>query len=125
MRIDKWLKLARIFKTRDAAATACQLGRVKVNDQKVKASREINVGDVVVVRVDSQYRTLTIQELPMRGLSAKDAKLVYDEVLPDVPEETQELMSMMASEERKLGRPDKGRPTKRRRRELEKWRGGH
>ena len=125
MRIDKWLKMARIFKTRDAAATACQLGRVKVNDQKVKASREVKVGDVIVVRVDSQYRTLTIQELPIRGLSAKDAKLAYDETLPDIPAETQELMSMMATEERKLGRPDKGRPTKRRRRELDKWRGGN
>jgi len=122
MRIDKWLKMARIFKSREEASRACDLGRVKVNGYEAKPSKEAKAGDAVVVKVENVYRTLTIKELPVRGLSAKDARLVYDEKTPELPPEVVELMKLQAAEERRLQRERKGRPTKKTRRELDKWR---
>jgi ribosome-associated heat shock protein Hsp15 len=122
MRIDKWLKMARIFKSREEASRACDLGRVKVNGYEAKPSKEAKIGDAVVVKVANVYRTLTIKELPVRGLSAKDAKLVYDEKTPELPPEVVELMKLQATEDRRLQREMKGRPTKKTRRELDKWR---
>jgi ribosome-associated heat shock protein Hsp15 len=123
MRIDKWLKMARLFKSREEASRACDLGRVKLNGYEAKPSKEVKVGDELVVKVENVYRTLTIKELPRRGLSAKDAKLVYDEKTPDLPPEIIELMKYQAAEDRRRQREMKGRPTKRSRRELDKWRG--
>jgi ribosome-associated heat shock protein Hsp15 len=123
MRLDKWLKAARIFKTREEAAQACDLGRVKVNDHVAKPSREVRVGDVLVVKATNHYRTLEIKELPTRGLSAKDAKLVYHETTPELPPETVELMKLFKEQARQLPTPEKGRPTKKSRREMERWRG--
>ncbi len=123
MRIDKWLKMARIFKSREEAARACDLGRVKLNGYEAKSSKVVKVGDEVVVKVENLYRTLTIKELPTRGLSAKDAKLVYDEKTPDLPPEVIEMMKYQAAEDRRRQREMRGRPTKKTRRELDKWRG--
>ena len=123
MRIDKWLKAARIFKTREEASQACQRGRVKVNEQKVKASKVIKVGDVIVARLSGSYRTLEIKEIPIRGLSVKDAMLTYHETTPEIPPETKELMKMMKAAEKHQPQPEKGRPTKKKRRELDRWRG--
>jgi len=122
MRIDKWLKMARIFKSREEASRACDLGRVKVNGLEAKSSKVVKVGDEIVVKVENVYRTLTIKELPTRGLSAKDAKLVYDEKTPELPPEVVELMKLQAAQDRRLQREMKGRPTKKTRRELDKWR---
>lgn len=124
MRIDKWLKMARIFKSREEASRACDLGRVKINGYEAKPSKEAKLGDEIVVKVESVYRTLTIKELPTRGLSGKDAKLVYDEKTPELPPEVIELMKLQAAENRRLQRESKGRPTKKTRREMDKWRRG-
>ena len=114
--------MARIFKSREEASRACDLGRVKVNGYEAKPSKEAKIGDTVVVKVENVYRTLTIKELPVRGLSAKDAKLVYDEKTPELPPEVVALMKLQAAEDRRLQREMKGRPTKKTRRELDKWR---
>jgi ribosome-associated heat shock protein Hsp15 len=123
MRIDKWLKMARLFKSRAEAAHACDLGRVKLNGLEAKASRVVKPGDEVVVKVERHYRTMTIKEIPTRGLSAKDARLIYDESTPELPPEMLELMQLQKAEDRRLRRQLKGRPTKKERRKLEKWRG--
>ncbi len=51
MRIDKWLKMARIFKSREEAGRACDLGRVKLNGLEAKPSKVVKAGDEIVVRV--------------------------------------------------------------------------
>lgn len=123
MRIDKWLKMARIFASREEASRACELGRVKLNSYEAKSSKIVKVGDEIVVKVENLYRTLTIKELPTRGLSAKDAKLVYDEKTPDLPPDVIEMMKYQAAADRRRQREMRGRPTKKSRRELDKWRG--
>jgi len=123
MRLDKWLKAARLYKTREEAGQACDLGRVKVNEQVAKASKTVHVGDVLVVKATNHYRTLEITAIPTRGLSAKDAKLVYHETTPELPPETVELMKLFKEQTRQMPAPEKGRPTKKSRREMEHWRG--
>jgi ribosome-associated heat shock protein Hsp15 len=123
MRIDKWLKMARLFKSREEASRACDLGRVKLNGHEAKPSKEIKAGDEIVVKIENVYRTIAIKELPARGLSAKDAKLVYDEKTPDLPPEIIEMMKYQAAADRRRQREMRGRPTKKTRRELDKWRG--
>jgi len=53
LRIDKWLWAARFFKTRTLAARACELGRVEAQGQRVKAAREVRIGDMLLVKNDS------------------------------------------------------------------------
>lgn len=123
MRIDKWLKSARIYKSREEAARACTMGRVKVNGHEAKPSREIKVGDELVIKFTKHYRTLQIKEIPTRGLSTKDARSVYHESTPELSPETVEMMKLMRQAQRELPTPAKGRPTKRDRRLLEQFRG--
>lgn len=123
VRLDKWLKMARLYKSREEAASDCALGRVKVNEHVAKASKEVKAGDVIVLKRGNHYRTLEIKQIPVRGLSAKDAKEIYNESTPEIPQETRELMKLMSAFERQLPEPEKGRPTKKKRREIERWRG--
>ena len=122
MRLDKWLKMARIYKSREEAARACDMGRIKLNGQQAKSSKEVKVGDELVIKMQKHYRTVKIKELPTRGLSVKDAKLVYDESTPELSPETVEIIKLMRQAERALPEPAKGRPTKRERRLLDRFR---
>lgn len=123
MRIDKWLKVVRIFKQRTEAAKACELGRVKLNGQTAKASRVVKIGDTVVVKKGKRFLELEVLEIPKRGLSAKDAKLAYRDNSPEIPDETLELMKLQKEAERQARRKYKGRPTKKERRDWDKLRG--
>jgi ribosomal 50S subunit-recycling heat shock protein len=65
VRIDKWLWVARFFKTRSLASRACELGRVESNSQHVKPSRDVRVGDLLRVKNDSgefQIEILALSE---------------------------------------------------------------
>ena len=86
IRVDKWLKMARIYKSREEAAADCALGRIKVNEHVAKASKEVKAGDVIVLKRGNHYRTLEIKQIPVRGLSAKDAREIYHEKTPAIPE---------------------------------------
>lgn len=79
MRIDKYLKVARIIKRRTVAKEACDGGRVSVNDKVVKAGDEVRVGDLIDVRMGSgsvRVRVLSISE----HVSKDGAKELYEVV---------------------------------------------
>ena len=121
VRMDKWLWAARFFKTRSLAARACELGRIESNGQRAKASREVKVGDLLRVKNDSgdfQVEVLVLGEI--RGPAAA-AQTLYRET-----EASRELRHK-AAEERKArmnfeSLPE-GRPSKRDRREIIRFRG--
>ena len=69
MRIDKWLWCARFFKTRSLAADAVERGRVTVNGQPVKNSREVKPGDTVVLDAHEQRAGLLLGR--QRGLARR------------------------------------------------------
>jgi len=121
VRIDKWLWAARFFKTRALAARACELGRIKSNAQQAKASREVRVGDFLDIKNESgDFRVEVLVLSEMRG-PAKIAQTLYSET-----EESRELRRKSIEERKTLPFLEalrEGRPSKRDRRDLERFRG--
>jgi ribosome-associated heat shock protein Hsp15 len=121
VRIDKWLWAARFFKTRALASKACELGRVESNGQKMKPSREVQVGELLRVKNESgefQVEVLVVSE--MRG-PAVIARTLYRET-----EASQELRLKLAEERKAMPRVEatrEGKPSKRDRRQIERLRG--
>jgi ribosome-associated heat shock protein Hsp15 len=118
LRIDKWIWAARLMKTRGLAAEAVKGGRVHVNGQAIKPSKDVKPGDEVEINF-GQGRRVTVVVLgtaPRRG-PAKEAALLYDET----PESAKAREDWVA--ERKLATPmptrGVGRPTKKDRRRYE------
>jgi ribosome-associated heat shock protein Hsp15 len=70
-RIDKWLWMVRIFKTRSLATEECKKGRVKINESDIKPSKEIKVGDVVTVRKSPIVYTYIVKGIPKNRVGAK------------------------------------------------------
>jgi ribosome-associated heat shock protein Hsp15 len=121
-RIDKWLWAARFFKTRTLAAKACELGRIQSNQQPARASREVRVGDMLRIRNeggDFEVEVLGLSE--MRGPAAV-AQTLYRET-----EASREARALVA-EQRKAGLffepAPAGRPSKRDRRLIHRFRSG-
>jgi len=119
VRIDKWLWAARFFKTRSLATDEVQKGHVQVNGADVKASREVRVGDRIVVLQAKLPRTVMVLGVSGQRGSASVAQLLYQET----PEST--LLREQATERRRLSPEpalaiEGGRPTKRDRRDLQK-----
>ena len=79
MRLDKWLWAARFFKTRALAQKQIELGRIKVNNERVKNSKYIVVGDVVDMALNSLPYRLTVNGLNMQRRPAPEARLLYAE----------------------------------------------
>ncbi len=123
IRLDKWLKVARIFKTRTQAAEACTQGKVQVNDRVAKPSRIIKIGDKISVRVKWRVRRFDVLDIVQKSIKADQAKLLYHEHEPTPEEKEAEDIRNLFYRSSKMNRPKyKGRPTKKERRELEKLR---
>lgn len=119
-RLDKWLWAARFYKTRALSIEAIERGRVQVNGQPAKPSREVRCGDTIVLRAGFDDRTVEVLALSdVRG-SASVAALLYRETAESVARRA------AAAEQRRLA-PEpalaqtQGRPTKRDRRQLGDW----
>lgn len=121
MRIDKWLWAARFFKTRALASKACDLGRIESNGQSVKPSREVRAGDELGVKNEGgDYRIQILLLSEMRGAAAV-AQTLYRET-----DASRDARVKLAEERKALFQagvlPD-SKPSKRDRRELNKFRG--
>lgn len=124
MRLDKWLKIARIFKTRSQASHACEQGKVKVNEQVAKAAKMIKIGDVIAVKTKWKTRTFDVLDMSNKSIAAALAKLLYREHEPTPEEVEEEELRAMFFRARKGQRYKyKGRPTKKNGRALRKLKG--
>ncbi len=115
-RVDKWLWAARLLKTRTLAAEAVAGGRVQVNGQRVKPSKEVRAGDELEVTIGQLRRTVIVRGTAPRRGPASEAALLYDETPESI--EARE----RAAAERRMARPpvaEGPRPTKRDRRRLD------
>src|SRR5215469_15378074 len=121
VRVDKWLWAARFFKTRTLAARACELGRVQFARQPIKPARELRVGDVLLVKNDSgDFKMEVLGLSDIRG-PAPVAQTLYRET-----EESRERRAKAAEERRLMPQFEimtEGRPSKRDRRQLSRFRG--
>ncbi|MEO8121443.1 MAG: RNA-binding S4 domain-containing protein [Rhodoferax sp.] len=121
LRIDKWLWAARFYKTRSLASDEIVKGRVQVNELVAKPSREVKVGDTLVLRQGPVSRTITVLGIsPQRG-PAPVAQQLYVETADSIRERER------GAEQRRLASEpaqtiEHGRPTKRDRRDIEKAR---
>lgn len=119
MRLDKWLWCARFYKTRSLATEEIGKGRVTVNEQAVKAARELRCGDRITLRQGPVVKTVVVRGLSnMRG-PAPVAQQLYEET-------AQSLADRLKSAEQRRLAPEPaaslvdGRPTKRNRRDMER-----
>jgi ribosome-associated heat shock protein Hsp15 len=119
-RIDKWLWAARFFKTRSAAQQAIEGGKVRLNGERTKPARDLKVGDTLVIHIGGYEWVITVARLSERRGPASVARMLYEED-PASHARRQEKVA-----NRKLmsdpGDERHGRPTKRERRQLERWR---
>jgi len=116
MRIDQYLWFVRIFRSRNMASNACKAGKIKINDQIVKPSREALPLDIVQVRKEQLWRSYKITDLPLSRLSAKLVGLYQTEITDFSVINHQELKGLSAKVIRDEGT---GRPTKKQRREID------
>ena len=117
LRIDKWLWAARLFKTRSLAATACDGGKVDLNDAAAKPARLVRAGDLVRVTLPRGKRIVKVLGLAERRGPAPVARALYDDLTP--PE-----LPRLRQARPPFRPPGFGRPTKRERRAIDRLRGG-
>ncbi len=121
VRLDKWLQVARVFKTRSKATKACSLSRVKVNGVTAKAHRGLALEDRVEVEIGDWIRILIVKELRDKTLPKAEARRVYEDLSPPKPQWSElERLLRRRPVERLRGA---GRPSKKERRQLERLRG--
>jgi ribosome-associated heat shock protein Hsp15 len=122
VRLDKWLWAARFYKTRGLSSEEIDKGRVMVNGQATKPSKEAKVGDTVDIRNGAVLRTVVVRALSgVRGPAPVAAQL-YEETAESIQRR------LAAAESRRIA-PEpaltiaQGRPTKRNRRDMQALRG--
>jgi ribosome-associated heat shock protein Hsp15 len=126
VRLDIWLDVACIFKTRSQAQTACQRGRVEVNGDRGKPHRAVRPGDTIRIRIPGgRRRIIEVLELESTNVSKARARELYaDHTPPPTPEEI-ELRRMQRLSAPQKRAPGSGAPKKRERRDLrrlkEEW----
>jgi ribosome-associated heat shock protein Hsp15 len=113
LRIDKWLWAVRIFKTRNQASEACRSGKVKIDENVVKPSREIKINDVVEVRLGIITKTVKVIGLIHNRVAAKFVNNHLVDLTPPEEYEKQKIQHQVNYEFRPRGQ---GRPTKKERR---------
>ena len=120
VRLDIWLWAARFYKTRSLAAQAIELGRVLVAGERAKRARNVRVGDSIVVRHAPYERSVIVRGLSDRRGPATVAAELYEETA-----ESRAGREKLAAQLRAMGpramRTEAGRPTKKERRDMDRW----
>jgi ribosome-associated heat shock protein Hsp15 len=121
VRADKWLWAARFYKTRSLAAEAIAGGKVQVNDERIKRAKPMQVGDEVRIRLGPYEHQVVVRALSDRRGPATDAARLYEEK----PESraAREALALQLKSLHAAFVPERGRPTKKDRREIEKLKG--
>jgi ribosome-associated heat shock protein Hsp15 len=119
-RIDKWLWEVRLFRTRSLATDACKAGKVKIEGQNIKPSREVKIGDVLVVSLNPLFKTVKVKDFPKSRVSAK---VVADFVEDLTLVEEYNRVKLIHDTNREFRESGTGRPTKKQRRLIDKLKG--
>ena len=121
VRLDKWLWTARFYKTRSLASEAVAGGKVQVNGDRAKRARPLQIGDEVRIRQGPYQHLVEVRGLSGRRGPASEAAKLYEER----PESRQarEAMALQLKTMHAAFVTEKGRPTKRDRREIERLKG--
>ena len=120
MRIDKWLWAARFYKTRSLAQQAVEGGKVTLNEDRVKPSKEIKSGDALRIRIGAFEWAIAVRQLSDKRGPAAVAHTLYEESAESQAKRAEQAALRKLNVEPAAERH--GRPTKRERRELDRWR---
>jgi ribosome-associated heat shock protein Hsp15 len=118
VRLDKWLWAARFFKTRAIAATAIETGKVEVNGERAKRAKQLQVGDSLRIRLGPYNHIVTVRALSENRGPAPVAAKLYEETEESV--KAREAMGLQVRMARSVPGYDRGRPTKKDRRDIER-----
>jgi ribosome-associated heat shock protein Hsp15 len=121
VRIDKWLWAARFFKTRSLAADAIAGGKVQVNGERVKRARALQIGDEVRIRLGPYEHQVVVRELSDRRGPAAQAAVLYEE--KDSSRAAREALALQLKSVHAIFAPERGRPTKKDRRDIRRFKG--
>ncbi len=119
VRVDKWLWAARLFKTRAKSRQAIDGGKVHVNGQRAKPSKELNLKDQLKIRQGFDEKIIIVKALSDQRKGAPEAQLLYEETVESIAKR-----QMTAEQRRAAGQQvaSKGRPSKRDRRLIHEFR---
>ena len=120
MRLDKWLWAARFFKTRSLAQQAVEGGKVKLNGERTKPAKELRMGDELRVHVGTYEWVVRVAQLSDKRGPAAVARTLYEEDEESRVRRTEQIALRRVAAD--PGSDRRGRPTKRDRRQLERWR---
>ena len=97
LRVDKWLWAARFFKTRSIAKTAIEGGKVHLNGQRVKVSREITVGETLVIKQGWDEKEIVVLGLSAQRGPAPVARELYEETAASIDKREREAQARKAA----------------------------
>jgi ribosome-associated heat shock protein Hsp15 len=121
VRLDKWLWAARFYKTRGLASDAVAGNKVQVNGDRAKRGRPVQVGDEIRIRQGPYEHHVVVRALSARRGPASVAAELYEET--PASRAAREAMALQLKTLHAAFVPDKGRPTKKDRRELGRLKG--
>ena len=118
-RIDKWLWAARFFKTRSLAISAIESGKVQIRNERVKPAKSLAVGDLLSIQIGNYQYLVEVLALSNKRGAAPEAQKLYRET-----DESRQHREVILAQLKADPQPIhfKGRPTKRDRREIERFR---
>ncbi len=119
LRLDKYLWSIRLFKTRTAAAAACDTGKVKFEGVQAKAAKNVNIGEEYEVKTEAKRWRIKVSGLLHNRVAYSEAINYYIDITPE--EELQRLQFQAASFHTGKRLSKVGRPTKKQRRDLDEF----
>jgi ribosome-associated heat shock protein Hsp15 len=122
VRLDVWLDVACLYRTRSEAQRACQGGKVEVNGQSSKPHRQLRIGDELCLsRPFGRKQTVVVLGMAERHVPKAEARLLYRDTTPPISEEEKEMRRIERIYRASMQRA--GAPDKRERRALRKLKG--
>jgi ribosome-associated heat shock protein Hsp15 len=96
VRLDVWLDVTCLFKTRSEAQRACKGGKIEVNGRSARPHRELHVGDVIgITRPLGRRQRVVVRALAEKHIAKAEARLLYEDTTPPPSPEEQVLLDLM------------------------------
>ena len=125
VRLDIWLDVACLFRTRSEAQKACKLGKVEVNGQTAKPHREVRPGDRLIInRPLGKKQTVVVRGLADKHIAKADARELYEDLTPAPSPEELEIRRMERLARQFMRPATAGAPDKRERRKIRRMKRG-
>jgi ribosome-associated heat shock protein Hsp15 len=120
VRLDKWLWAARFFKTRSLAQQAVEGGKVRLSGERTKPAKEVRIGDELVIHIGPYEWLVRVAQVSDKRGPPTIARTLYEEYQTSRAQRAEQVaLRRFAAAP---GGDRRGRPTKRDRRQLERWR---